>query len=167
MNSSLCGFQKDFKKIFKNYNRFDIGAIGEFDVDVLTEQYAGEQAARRICPNWRGGYYYSVHTKKDSAGALGLLFVSKWASARWAEEFAAIYAQGIQQRYKRAEAPAGSDLPAEMKKLQSLGGDHTWNTEDGAVTVGVKGDTVLVTESLDAAITDQFRRAVLGEKETH
>ena len=54
-----------------------------------------------------------------------------------------------------------------MKKLQSLGGDHTWNTEDGAVTVGVKGDTVLVTESLDAAITDQFRRAVLGEKETH
>src|SRR5947207_1615044 len=88
----------DFKKIFKNYNRFDIGAIGEFDVDVLTEQYAGEQAARRIYPNWRGGYYYSVHTKKDSAGALGLLFVSKWASARWAEEFAAIYAQGIQQR---------------------------------------------------------------------
>src|SRR6476620_2918780 len=28
----------DFKKIFKDYERFDIGAIGEFDVDILAEQ---------------------------------------------------------------------------------------------------------------------------------
>jgi hypothetical protein len=50
-----------------------------------------------------------------------------------------------------------------LKSLQSLGGDHTWKTEeDGPITVDVKGDTVLVTESLEPAITDQFRSAVLG-----
>src|SRR5215469_14092979 len=157
----------DFKKIFKDYERFDVGAIGEFDVNVLAEQYAGQEAAKRIYPNWRGGWYYSVHTKNDSAGTLGLVFVSKWASPRWAEEFAAIYARGVQQRYKNVEAPTGSDLPADLKKLESLGGDHTWNTGDGAVVIDVKGDTVLATESLVPAITDDFRRSVLGTGKGH
>jgi hypothetical protein len=157
----------DFKKIFKGYDRFDVGAIGEFDVDVLAAQYAGQDMAHRIYPNWRGGYYYSVHAKGNSAGALGLVFVSKWANARWAEEFAAVYARGIQQRYKNAEGPAGSDLPRDLKNLQSLGGDHTWKTEDGPITVDVKGDTVLVTESLEPAMTDQFRSAVLGTNQKH
>jgi hypothetical protein len=151
----------DFKKILKDYERFDVGAIGEFDVDVLAEQYAGEAAAKRIYPNWRGGYYYSVHPKGNPSGMLGLVFVSEWATPRWAEEFAAIYARGIQQRYKNVQPPAGSDLPADLKSLQSLGGDHTWNTEDGGVVIDVKGSMVLVTESLDPKITDQFRDAVL------
>ena len=151
----------DFKKIFKEYSRFDIGAIGEFDVDVLAEQYAGEEAAKRIYPNWRGGYYYSVRPKIDPAGALGLVFVSKWASAKAAAQFAAVYARGIQERYKNSEAPADTGLPADLKTLKSLGGDHTWKTEEGPVVIDVKGDTVLVTESLDPTITDQFRASVL------
>ena len=90
----------DFKKIFKDYDRFDVGAIGEFDVDVLAEQYAGKDAAQHIYPNWRGGYYYSVHPKGNPQGALGLVFVSRWVSAKAAGEFAAIYSRGMEQRYK-------------------------------------------------------------------
>src|SRR6266496_1068924 len=158
----------DFKKIFKGYDRFDVGAIGEFDVFVLAEQYAGEKEAGRIYPNWRGGYYYSVRPKGNPSGTLGMVFVSRWANPKAAAQFAAIYARGIQQRYKTAGAPAGSELPADLKTLQSLSGSHTWNTEDGAIVLEVKGNTVLVTESLDAGITDQFRSAVLGSVEaTH
>jgi hypothetical protein len=154
----------DFSKIFKEYDRFDIGAIGEFDVFVLAEQYAGESEARRIYPHWRGGYYYSVKPKGNPSGTLGMVFVSRWADPRAAAKFAAIYARGIQQRYKKAEAPGDSALPADLKMLKSLGGDHRWMTEEGPIVVAVEGDTLLVTESLDAAITDQFRRAVLGSK---
>jgi hypothetical protein len=89
-----------------------------------------------------------------------MVFVSRWASPKASAQFAAIYARGIQQRYKKVGAPAGSDLPADLKTLQSLSGSHTWNTEDGAIVLEVKGNTVLVTESLDAGITDQFRSAV-------
>src|SRR5216684_4552803 len=152
----------DFKQIFKDYDRFDVGAIGEFDVAVLAEQYAGEDVAHNIYPNWRGGYYYSVHPKGNSSTALGLVFVSKWASSKAAAQFAAIYARGMQQRYKKVEAPPDSTLPANLKTLGSLSGDHSWATEEGPIVLDVKGDTVLVTESLDAAITDQFRHAVLG-----
>jgi hypothetical protein len=152
----------DFKRIFKDYDRFDIGAIGEFDVAVLAEQYAGEAASRRVYPNWRAGYYYSVHLKKEPTGRLGVIFVSRWASPKAASEFAAVYAGGIPQRYKNVEAPAGSNLPADLKKLQSLGGDHTWKTEEGDIVIAVKDDLVLVSESLDAKITDEFRQQVLS-----
>ena len=151
----------DFKRIFKDYDRFDVGAIGEFDVAVLAEQYAGEDTAHQIYPNWRGGYYYSVHPKGNPSAPLGLVFVSKWASAKSAAQFAAIYARGMQERYKKAEAPTDSNLPKDLKTLSGLSGDHTWTTEEGAVVIDVKNDNVLVTESLDPAITDQFRRAIL------
>ena len=150
----------DFRKIFKDYDRFDIGAIGEFDVDILAEQYAGKDVASHIYPNWRGGYYYSVHPKKEPQGELGLVFVSRWSSAKAAEEFAGVYAQGTAARYKHLEAAPGNDLPANLKQLRTLGGDHTWKTGEGDVVIAVKGDTVLITESLDAGITEQFRRAV-------
>jgi hypothetical protein len=149
----------DFKKIFKDYDRFDVGAIGEFDVDVLAEQYAGQEAAKKVYPNWRGGWYYSVHSKGNSNGPLGLVFVSKWANARWAQEFAAIYARGIQQRYK--DAATTSDI--DIKNLETLNGESNWRTGEGPVVIDVKGDTVLVTESLEAPITNAFKSAVLGE----
>ena len=152
----------DFKHIFKAYDRFDIGAIGEFDVAVLAEQYAGLETSKRIYPNWRGGYYYSVHPKGNPGAPLQLVFVSKWATPKAADQFAAVYARGMQQRYKKVSAAADSNLPADLKELRTLGGDHTWNTEEGAVVIDVKGDMILVTESLEPGLTQQFREAVLG-----
>ena len=152
----------DFKKIFPGYERFDVGAIGEFDVDVLAEQYAGDAEAHRIFPHWRAGYYYSMHSKQNASGPLSLVFVSRWDSAKSAQQFAAIYARGIQQRYKKMEAEPQSSLPADLKTLASLGGDHTWSTEEGPVTVDVRSDTLLVMESLEPSAAAQFRQAVLG-----
>ena len=47
--------------------------------------------------------------KTDSAAMppLGLLYVSRWSNADKAAEFAAIYAQSLKQRYKKAEEVAG------------------------------------------------------------
>ena len=44
----------DFKQDFKNYERFDVGAIGEFDVSMLIDQYASEEESKRMYPSWRG-----------------------------------------------------------------------------------------------------------------
>src|SRR5947208_3870748 len=152
----------DFKHILKNYDRFDVGAIGEFDVAVLAEQYADHETADKIYPNWRGGYYYSARLKGNASAPLGLIFVSKWSSPKAAAQFAAIYARGVQQRYKAAEAPPDSNLPRDLKMLGSLSGDHAWKTQDGDVIIGVKEDTVLVTESLKPGTSKEFRRAVFA-----
>jgi len=152
----------DFKDIFKDYDRFDIGAIGEFDVAVLIDQYAGTEASHRLYPHWRGGYYYAARPKSDPNAALGLLYVSRWSDADKAVEFASIYAEYLPKRYLHVQ-PAVSDAakPAvDHEESKHLTGTHTWLTDSGPVVIQVKGDTVLITESLDQETTEAVEQGV-------
>ncbi len=156
----------EFKRDFKDYIKFDIGAMGEFDVAVLIEQYAGKELSDRLYPAWRGGYYYAARPKNDAAAPLGLMYVSRWSSAEKAAEFAEIYARSLKQRYKKAEEN-GPAYAQEAKrnpedKLEGLTGRHSWNTQEGTVVIEEKGDTVLVSESLDSATTETLEREVFG-----
>jgi len=153
----------DFKKDFKSYEKFDVGAVGEFDVAILIDQYAGGEASKRLYPHWRGGYYYAARPKGDASGPLGLLYVSRWSSAEKAAEFALVYAKGLEQRYHRvhevADGPA-KDKPSD-RPLGTPKGKRSWLTEEGAVFLEVQGDTVLVSESLDQETTERVEREVL------
>ncbi len=157
----------NFKHDFKDYLKFDIGAMGEFDVAVLIEQYAGKKVSDRLYPEWRGGYYFAARPKKDAAAPLGLFYASRWSSEEKASEFAEIYALSLAQRYKKpVEVGSGTLPPSEphgaSSKLAILPGRHEWNTEEGAVVIEEKGNTVLVSESLDAATTQLLEREVFG-----
>jgi hypothetical protein len=159
----------DFKQDFKNYKKFDIGAMGEFDVEVLVEQYAGKEVSKRIYPEWRGGYYYAARPKNDAAAPLGLLYLSRWSSAEKAQEFAAIYARSLGKRYHRAEGEKGSvtqdKLPQDADpKEDFLKGRHAYQTEEGAVVIEEQGDMVLVSEGLDAATTATVEKELLGAR---
>jgi hypothetical protein len=162
----------DFKRDFKQYKKFDIGAMGEFDVDVLIEQYAGKAVAKQFYPSWRGGYYYAAQPKSNSAEPLGLLYVSRWSNAEKAADFAGLYADSLKQRYKKAdevgdppsqkEPAQHSDAKAELQR-HALTGRHLWNTDQGTVVIEEQGDIVLVSESLDAATTATLEREVFGK----
>jgi hypothetical protein len=155
----------DFKHDFKDYRKFDIGAMGEFDVAVLMEQYAGKKVSKRLYPEWRGGYYYAARPKSDAAVPLGLLYVSRWSSAEKAAEFAAIYAKSLGQRYKKVEGDPAADKSAAQTpedKVEALKGRHVWTTEEGTVVIEEQGDTVFVSESLDTAVTQTLEREVFG-----
>jgi hypothetical protein len=161
----------EFKRDFKDYVKFDIGAMGEFDVAVLIEQYAGKKLSDEMYPEWRGGYYYAAHPKADAAAPLGLLYVSQWSSAEKASEFAQIYARSLAQRYKKAEevgnpSSVQSSLENPQSKIDVLKGRHLWTTEEGAVVIEEQGDTVLVSESLDPATTQTLEKEVFGPKQT-
>jgi hypothetical protein len=154
----------DFKQAFKNYERFDIGAVGEFDVAVLIDQYAGVEASHNLYPHWRGGYYYAVRPKGDPSSTLGLLYVSRWSGAEKAAEFAALYAKSLAERYRhvRDAAEDGKKPAADLDSLETLTGRRTWVTEEGPVVIEVEGDTVLVTESLDQPTTERLEQEVFG-----
>ena len=143
----------DFDKDFKDYDRFDIGAMGEFDVAVLVEQYAGGDEARELYPHWRGGYYFAGRPKGDKSAPLGLLYVSRWSSPEKAAEFAAVYAKSLAQRYQRprglgADGKVADDAPP-VDSWRTLRGRHGWLTEEGPVVIEVRGDAVVISESLD------------------
>jgi hypothetical protein len=150
----------DFDQDFKDYERFDIGAMGEFDVDVLIEQYAGNDEAQLMYPEWRGGYYYAGQPKANNAGPLGLLYVSRWSDGSRAAEFAAVYAKSFATRYKQVKAlNADGSLAADAPPVdswRSLRGRHAWQTDEGVMVIEVRGAEVLISESLDA---ETVRRA--------
>jgi hypothetical protein len=155
----------EFKRDFKDYIKFDIGAMGEFDVAVLIEQYAGKELSKLMCPEWRGGYYYAARPKNDATAPLGLLYVSRWSSAERAAEFAGIYVRSLAQRYKKADeasdrSSASPDSTHPKNKAQALKGRHVWTTEEGAVVIEQQGDTVFVSESLDPATTEALEKEV-------
>src|SRR5216684_6274718 len=154
----------DFARDFKNYQRFDIGAIGEFDVAVLIDQYAGVETSKRLYPHWRGGYYYAARPKGDPTAPLGLLYVSRWSNPEKAAEFAGIYSKSLMKRYKRAREvmPKDTKDASSTSAADALTGQHSWLTEEGPVVIDVQGDTVVVSESLDEATTKQIEGEVFS-----
>jgi hypothetical protein len=144
----------DLKKDFAGYDRFDVGAIGEFDVAVLIDQYAGSERSHQLYPDWRGGYYYAARPKGNPGSPLGLLYVSRWSSAQKAGEFAAIYAQSLAKRYQHVRETGADPDKEGAGQPTSLSGKHSWSTEEGMVEIDVQGEIVMVSESLDQATTD-------------
>jgi len=147
----------DMQRDFTGYDAFDIGAMGEFDVDVLVEQYAGSDEAAAMYPEWRGGYYFAGRPKGSKTASIAVLYVSRWSSAAKAAEFAAVYAKSLAQRYQKHQ-PLGTDgkvaddaPPADS--WRTLRGRHAWMTEEGAVVIEVRGDAILISESLDNETT--------------
>jgi hypothetical protein len=142
--------------------------MGEFDVAVLIEQYAGKPLSKHLCPEWRGGYYYAAKPKPDAksdptgTAPLGLLYVSRWSSADKAAEFAEIYARSLKQRYKKADEIEPGNAVQGDSKTDVLKGRHAWMTEEGAVVIEEQGDTVLVSEGLDGPTTATLEREVFG-----
>jgi hypothetical protein len=151
----------DMEKDFKGYDAFDIGAMGEFDVDILVEQYAGRESAAAIYPEWRGGYYFAGKPKSDKSAPIGLLYVSRWSSPAKAAEFAAIYAKSLTQRYKQHQGlgtdgnAADEAPPADSWRM--LRGRHAWMTEEGVVVIEVRGAEILISESLDDTTTERVK----------
>ena len=154
----------DFKHDFKDYQKFDIGAMGEFDVAVLIEQYVGRPISKYMYPEWRGGYYYAAKSKADINAPLALLYVSRWSSPVTASQFAGIYAHSLKLRYKKAVENGVMTASEADKKHDdapaSLSGRHLWDTDEGMVVIEQKGDTVLVSESLDAMTTTTLEKEV-------
>jgi len=154
----------DFRQVFKNYDRFDVGAIGEFDLAVLIDQYAGTETSHQMYPNWRGGYYYAARAKGDPAAPLALLYVSRWSNTERASQFAAIYAKALAKRYTHVHdvAENGKDPAVPTAALEKLTGKRTWLTEEGPVVIEAEGYTVLIVESVDQPATEKLEQEVFG-----
>jgi len=141
------------------YARHDVGAFGQFDVDVFLKEFSGEKTADKLAPEWRGGAYYALR-KKDIAAAdlrklttkdIALLYLSRWSTPEAAKGFATAYAATLLRRYKFAQSQPATDNAAPTTR---------WMTDEGPALVEQQGTTVLVLESFDPESTNKIREAV-------
>ncbi len=139
------------KVLGKEWQRFDVDSVGEFDISVLAREYgktAGQ--ARSISTTWRNSYYYASAkkgVKPEKPEDISLLYVSRWSSPEAATHFADVYADALGTRYKKIAA-----VPGEQ--------GH-WTTEDGDVFIQRQGDVLAITESFDRATSERLRSAAL------
>lgn len=153
----------ELSKLTKDYEKFDVGSMGEFDVALLLDQYEGVDASKPIYSQWRGGYYYAARPKGNAAGPLALLYVSKWSSPEIAARFASIYANSLKKRYRTSrEVPFDGHQPLpQADTSHGVRGGHEWLTEEGGVVIDQEGDTVFISESFDDATSAKLREAIL------
>ena len=121
----------EFKHDFMDYIKFDIGAMGEFDVAVLIEQYAGKKLSDQLYPAWRGGYYYAARPKHDSAAPLGLLYVFSLVDSRESVRVRRDLRSSLAKRYKKVGAVAdpSSAEPTDQSKIDRSN-DANFSTAD-------------------------------------
>ena len=145
----------DFAAVLgKNWERFDVGGVGEFDIRLIVEQFGAESAARRLAPAWRGGYYYAAGKrgeKLESTAGLSMIYVSRWASEDEARDFSHMYAASIARKYQSARATTGASANPQR-----------WTTEEGPVMLEIVGDLVVVTESFEPALAAKLRDAAVA-----
>ena len=123
----------------KGYERYDVGAMGEFDVYVLVKTFAGAEEADKISREWRAGLYYAARKSSAPETASGAMpDVPVMAPA-------ALAAQAKDPAQLKVPAPA--DKPAQPK--------DSAQARDGITPATTTGDIALLHEyhfaSRDAA----------------
>jgi len=158
------------------YEKLEIGAMGEFEAMVFVKQFGSPDQVKRIPPQWRGGYYYAAHrvskpgeddTKLAKGGGRGdipskteetaLLYVSRWATPAIAREFADLYRSSLSNRYPGALSQPGAERPLTPEEV------GRWNTAEGLVILQIKGDLVMALESFDETTASRLSSLVLKE----
>ncbi|HVP56282.1 MAG TPA: hypothetical protein VMU45_14925 [Candidatus Eisenbacteria bacterium] len=141
------------KLIAPDYERYDFGGIGAFDIFLLTRQYEPKSNAKQHYPHWRGGYYLAGHLKFAPKNQIALLFFTRWDSPEAAREFAQMYSDYTPTRY---HSPAGNTGGA-----GSGTGDRSFSWPQEEVAIQVHENDVLVLEGWDDPTRQRLSAAVL------
>ncbi len=144
-----------------DYAPYDIGVMGALDVRILTELFAGKDAAVVLTPQWDGGIYYAAQSRKAitpelkaKTDSVALLYLSQWKTEEAAEQFAAIYADDLTRKYTTAHKQPADDT--------STPGETLYSTEEGPVLIAVVGRGVYISESFPLPLARKLELTMTG-----
>lgn len=139
----------------KDYRAYDIGQVGELDVNILTKLFGGDTAARDITPAWDGGIYWAgqrrsatTPAEQASTKSISFFYLSEWKNAASAQAFAQLYAESLGRKYsglhrdEKAEGKLPANAPAGIV-------EQVFDTDEGPVVIDARGKLVFVSESFD------------------
>ncbi len=145
------------KLVAPDYERFDFGGMGEFDIYLLAKQYGG--APPNYYPHWRGGYYFAARAKSAPKDQIAMLYFSRWDSPEAARDFAKMYADYLPKRYKKAvlQQPASASETNATSAQPAI----TFETNEGKVTLEIQGNDLLILEGYDDTVAEKARAVLL------
>jgi hypothetical protein len=144
------------------YSPYDVGVMGEVDVRMLTQLFAGQEIAKQLSPSWRGGIYYAVQRKsattaaaRASTASLGLAYLSRWSNPAAANTFARLYAAQFARKYQH---------PVRDTETAMSASEQIYRTEEGPAIVVVAGNSVLTLEGFDLTLARKLELTMLASE---
>jgi len=153
----------------KTYKPYDIGQVGELDLNILTQLFGGDQAARDLTPAWDGGIYWAgqrrdaTPAEQKTTKSISYFYLSAWKSAAAAQSFAQLYADSLGRKY--------SGLHREKAAETSVGApagtvEQVYSTEEGPVVITTRGKLVFVSESFDLPLARKLSALIMDAQGT-
>jgi hypothetical protein len=146
-----------------DYQPYDIGVMGELDVRILTELFGGPDVAAILTPQWKGGLYYAVQSRKAvtpaqqaSTSSVALLYLSAWRSEGAAREFAKVYAGELNKKYSGVVRDSAAESSSD---------EQVYNGSEGPILIVRQGKQVFVSESFDAATARKLQFLFFGAQQ--
>jgi hypothetical protein len=143
------------------YKPYDIGQVGELDLNILTKLFGGDNVARDLTPAWDGGIYWagqrlSAKTPEEQANtkSISLFYLSAWKSGASARAFSELYANALGRKYSglHKDEAAAHTAPTDAPEGTV---EQVYTTNEGPVVITTRGRLVFVAESFDL---DQARK---------
>ena len=152
----------------KLYKPYDIGQIGQLDVHILTEIYAGDNAARDLTPAWDGGLYWAgqrlsatTPAEQASTNSLALFYLSVWKSADSAQPL-----PRSTRTTWAANTPASSPTSPPSTPLPLALDEQDFTTTEGPVVITTRGNLVFVSESFPLDLARKLATLLLDAQGT-
>jgi hypothetical protein len=146
-----------------DYQPYDIGVMGELDVRILAELFAGPDTSAVLTPQWRGGLYYAVQSRKAvtpaqqaATSSVALLYLSAWRSEDAAKEFAKLYGRELSQKYSGVARDQASELSAD---------ERIYNSSEGPILIVRQGTQVFIGESFDLTVARKLQFLFFGAQQ--
>jgi hypothetical protein len=140
------------------YAPYDVGVMGEFDVQILTELYGGENVSAELTPEWNGGIYYAAQKRsattteeKNSTASIGLFYYSKWRNKDAARSFLHVYAGELPRKYTEL---------VRQPKDEADQSEQVYSTDEGDVLLSVSDTGVFVSEGFPLELARKLRDRV-------
>jgi hypothetical protein len=137
------------------YAPYDVGAMGELDVEMMASLFGGPELAQALAPAWAGGIYYAAQRRaatqaeKTTTGSLALLYYSQWRTPEAARGFAGLYAAEISRKYARVAERTNDEAP----------GETIFTTSEGDVLLSQKENGLFISEGFPLALARKLREA--------
>ncbi|HXB62550.1 MAG TPA: hypothetical protein VNU94_06860 [Acidobacteriaceae bacterium] len=144
----------------KDYVPYDVGVMGELDVRMLTELFAGSQQADALAPAWDGGIYYAAQRRsaktdeeKASTASLGLIYYSRWKNSDTARSFARVYVGELPRKYTSLVRRQADEKDED---------EQIYTTPEGDVLVQIADNGVFVSEGFDLTLARKLSDAIVN-----